>query len=225
MKTIVYTAIIGDCDSLKTAPKGADRCVCFVDDAARFPETRGWELRTILLPIGADARREAWQIRCVPHLLFPEADRTVWIDASFTLTNLSLLLDHAGQAPIAALRHHRRSSCYDEGREIIKVGQARAQDVAAQLDAYRSDGYPGACLSISCILVRDRSVEAQMFNETWSQEIDRHPGDNTQLSLDYSAWLHGLSIRGLKGARHANPYSTHDHEDHKKRRRPYWVKA
>lgn len=222
--TIVFTAILGDCDSLKLAPKGADRCVCFVDDLSRFTNANGWELQAAPLS-RADARRSAWYLRCVPHILFPGYSRVVWIDASFTLTDLPRLLKDAGEAPIAALRHHNRSSCYAEGKILVKVRQAKEHHIRPQLDHYLRSGFNPSHLSISCIIVRDHSATAERFNTTWARQIDAYLGDNTQVSLDYSAWVNGTEIRALKGTRHDNPYSTHDHLDHKKRRRPYWVPA
>jgi hypothetical protein len=223
--TIVFTTILGGSDSLKQAPKGADRCVCFVDDLKWFPDPKGWEL-TVVDVRGDDPRRDAWRMRCLPHLLFDQPyDRVVWIDASFTLTDLPRLLKDAGTAPIAALRHHARASAYEEAKTLVKVGQARADDVRPQMDAYQRAGFPSSHLSISCIIVRDHSQTAQRFNETWANEIETNLGDNTQLSLDYSAWVNGTEIRALRGTRHDNPYSVHDHADHKRRRKPYWVPA
>ncbi len=223
MRVIVYTAILGTCDSLKPAPAFADRSVCFVDNPADYPDPKGWEL--IAHAYTGDPRREAWRLRCVPHELFPEYGRVIWIDASFTLTDLQSLLLDAGHAPIAALRHHARHSCFTEGDTIIKVKQARSEDVWPQMQQYARDGFKPKHLSISCIIVRDDSDTARQFNETWASEIRRHLGDNTQLSLDYSAWLNGTEIKSLVGTRHKNPYSTHDHLDHKKRRKPYQVPA
>lgn len=224
---IVYTAILGDCDSLKPAPSGADLCECFVDDPAKYPDTKGWTLRKHLKrQIGFnDSRREAWHLRCVPHLLYLAYDRVVWIDASFTLLDVPLLLKHAGAAPIAALRHHDRSSCFEEGRELVKMGQAPARLVDPQLKQYRQERFHPQHLSISCVIVRDRSATAAQFNETWDQQIERHHGDNTQLSIDYAAWKAGTSIRALRGTRKQNPYATHAHRDHRRRRKPYLVPA
>lgn len=222
--TIVFTTILGGSDSLKPAPAGADRCVCFVDDVSAYPDAKGWQL--VQTALEGDPRRQAWRMRCVPHLLFKESyDRVVWIDASFTLTHLSRLLRDAGDAPIAGLRHHARTSAYVEAQTLVKIGQARESEVRTQMDAYRRVGFRSPHLSISCILVRDRSKTACQFNETWANEIDTYFGDNTQLSLDYSAWVNGTEIRALTGTRHDNLYSVHDHSDHKRRRRPYWVPA
>jgi hypothetical protein len=217
---IVYTAILGDCDSLKPAPAGADRCVCFVDDLAMCnQDSRGWTLQ--VHPKAPDPRREAWRLRCVPHQIFDAYDTVVWIDASFTLTNLPLLLQDSKGHDLSALRHQARVSCYEEGREVVRIGQSDEADVARQMAAYRQDGFTPSQLSISCIIVRAHTPKVSAFNERWAAEIQQHPGDNTQLSIDYCAWKTGVGMHHLQGVRKDNPYAVHDHRDHKRRRRPY----
>jgi hypothetical protein len=215
---IVFTAILGDCDSLKPAPTGVDRAVCFVTDPSSIPDTKGWEL--IAHP-ATNYRREAWRLRCVPHQLFGDYDRVIWVDASYTLTDVSRLLHDTGEAPIAALRHHERKSCYREGQRLVRIKQADEAQVARQLLAYRQARFRPDHLSVSCIVVRDRSAAVERFNETWAAQIAMYPGDNTQLSLDYSAWTQGITIKALQGSRHKNPYAIHDHQDHRRRRKPY----
>jgi hypothetical protein len=221
--TIIFTSILGGCDSLKPAPVGADRCVCFVDDPAAYPDPMGWDL--VAHAYTGDPRREAWRLRCVPHELFPAYDRVVWIDASFEVTDLLRLLRDAGSSKVAALRHHKRSTIDAEAAELVRVGQARQSDIDAQLRAYAEAGYRSDTLSISCVIVRDRSEGARRFNQTWAEQIRNFPGDNTQLSLDFSAWANAFRISPLQGSRHDNPYASHDGADHKKRRRPYQVPA
>lgn len=225
---IVYTAILGSCDSLKPAPVGADRAVCFTDDEAHFANPHGWSLqmwpeRSWQAP---NSRREAWRLRCIPHVMFPgctshDGDTVTWIDASFTLTDFPKLMQDAKGHDLSGLRHHKRSSCYEEGREIVRVGQGDEAEVSAQLHSYSKAGFKPTGLTISCVLVRSFGPKAISFNEAWQTEIEAHPGDNTQLSLDYAAWKAGLTVHHLSGFRKDNPYSVHDHADHKRRRRPY----
>lgn len=221
---VVFTAIIGSSDSLKAAPSGASRCVCFVDDPSIYGgQTRGWEL--IAHPRSAwaesDPRREAWRLRCIARQLFPTARKTVWIDASFTLTDLpKLLLDSSGHE-LAGLSHQARHTCYEEAEEIIRIGQADAPSVRSQMKQYRREGFAPDRLTIACILVRENTEKVARFNTTWELEIKQHLGDNTQLSIDYAAWKAGLQWHHLKGVRKDNPYAIHDHRDHKNRRKPY----
>lgn len=215
---VLYTTIFGQSDSLKKAPSGPSRCVCFVDDPSRYPNARGWDL---VQHDAVDPRREAWHLRCIPHLLFPEARKTVWVDASFTVTDWATLILDASGHDLAGLQHHARKTCYEEGREIIRVGQAEARDVLPQLDRYRREAFAPSALTISCIIVRANTSRVTAFNEAWDAEIQRHAGDNTQLSVDYCAWKNGLTVHPLRGVRKNNPYAIHDHADHKKRRQPY----
>lgn len=216
--TIVYTTIFGASDSLKPAPAGADSCICFVDDPSIHADAKGWRLRRVMTD---RPRRTAWHMRCVPHQLFDDYSRVIWLDASFTLTDLPRLLKDAGTAPIAAIRHHRRHSYREEAEQLVKVKQATPEQALEQVEAYQRAGFRPNHLSIASLIVRDGSDDVRKFNETWDHEIDAHPGDNTQVSLDYAAWVSGLTIKALAGDRHVNPYATHDYRDHRRRRRPY----
>lgn len=227
MKVIVFTAIVGRCDSLKPAPSGADRAVLFTDRLEMVhqndDESLGWQIAYVS---AANPRRHAWELRCRPHnylaaFNLDEGDRSIWIDASYTLTDLPKLIKDASGSDIAALPHQKRKNCYEEGAEIIRIGQAGAADVQRQLDGYRREGFAPESLSVSCIIVRTNAPRVIDFNERWSAEIQKHPGDNTQISLEYCAWKAGLSIKRLTGTRHTNPYAQHDHADHKRQRQPY----
>jgi hypothetical protein len=220
---VVYTAIIGGCDSLKPAPVGADNCYCFSDDPAMYEGIDGRVLGWRVVGAGdwSDPRREAWHLRCVPHELFPRADTTIWMDASFTMTNLPKLLKDSAGHELAALRHHGRTTVTAEGAAVVKAGQATQDEVDTQLSAYRAEGFGMIPLSVSCILVRQNTPKVTAFNNLWDSEIKKYPGDNTQLSLDYAAWKSGLFWHALKGGRLDNPYAVHDRADHKARRKPY----
>lgn len=218
---IVYTTIFGGSDSLKPAPAGADRCVCFVDDPEVYADALGWELVRHPLAVLRSPRREAWHLRCVPQTLFREYSTVVWIDASFTLTDPPRLLRDAEGHALSGLRHHTRSTCYEEGTAVVLNGQSKPADVSAQLNAYRREGFHPSSLTISCVLLRSNAEKVKAFNELWDAEIQKHPGDNTQLSLDYCAWKGGLTVHHLEGVRKDNPYAVHDHSDHKRRRKPY----
>jgi hypothetical protein len=212
---ILFTAILAGSDSLKPAPVGA-RSICFTDKIDR--DSQGWELKE--WP-ATSPRREAWRLRCVPHTLFDDYRTVVWVDASFTVTNLPKLLKDSEGFPLSGIKHHGRKSCYEEGRETVRIGQAEAAPVARQLEGYRREGFAPDALTISCVLVRQNTPTVTAFNELWDAEIRQHPGDNTQLSLDYCAWKTGIGVHHLSGARHGNPYAIHDHADHKRRRMPY----
>ncbi len=218
MSIIVYTSILGASDSLKQAPTGADRCVCFADTMYGMDSLLGWELVGV---VSEQSRRDAWHLRCIADQLFPEAQTSVWVDASFTVTDLPRLLRQSDGHDLAALAHHKRTSCYEEGDELIKIGQSSADHVHGQLGGYRYQQFAPSSLTIGCVVVRHHTPKVKAFNDRWDAEIKQHPGDNCQLSIDYAAWKEGLAWHHLEGTRHANPYAVHDHADHKRRRKPY----
>lgn len=216
--TVVYTAVLGGSDTLKQAPMDcADRCYCYTDRPDQDP--KGWTLRP--WSILENSRWDAWRLRCRPDLLFPTADRTLWLDASFEMLNVAALLNESSDADMAGLRHHERNSCYEEGDELIKIGQSAKGDVVDQLKDYRRSGFRPTVLTTSGILVRQRTKTVAAFNRLWEREIDANAGDNTQLSLDYSAWKVGVDITHLRGTYPDNPYVRYDAEDHHLHRRPY----
>ncbi len=219
---VVYTAILGACDSLKQAPTGADRAFCFTDDPEHLADPKGWEI--VQWSLGTwqepNPRREAWRLRCLPHELF-DYSTVAWVDASVTVTDFPRLVEDAKAQHIASLKHHNRTCAFHEGRELVNVGQADPVAVNAQLDGYRAAGFQPRPLSISFMLVRSNTHKAAAFNVMWDQEIRQHAGDNTQLSLDYCAWSTGLTVHPLEGSCHRNPYGHHDAMDHRRRRKPY----
>ncbi len=220
MSVIVYTAILGDCDSLKPAPKGAE-CILFTNRDQEY--ANGWKFIVWDGPSWQvnTPRSEAWRLRSVPHKTFNTYDTAVWVDASFAVTDLPRLLRDSEGYDLSALKHHKRTTCYEEGVEVVRNGQADVLDVQAQMFHYQREGFKPTALSISCILVRRNNARATAFNELWDREIRTHPGDNTQLSLDYAAWKTGVGVHHLDGTRHDNPYAVHDAKDHKRRRKPY----
>jgi len=233
MTTVIYTAILGGSDTLKAAPVDvADQCVCFTDaplelhdrpdgtrSSVQVPKQSGWQIATV--PATTDPRRNAWWLRARSDLLFPDADVVLWLDASFDMIDVAALLRDAGDAELAGLRHHERASCYEEGAELVGIGQSRAEDVAVQLEKYRREGFAPTALTTSGILLRRRTTRTKAFNELWDYETRLHRGDNTQLSLDYAAWKVGLPITHLQGTYPDNPYVRYDAEDHHLHRRPY----
>ncbi len=217
--TVVYTALFGGSDRLKPAPRGADRAVLVTDQPQPRAKQMGWDVR--LWPIAPEPRRAAWDVRCRPDWLALEADVTVWGDASFTWTNLPALLRDAGDAECAGFAHPHRTSCYEEGETLVSLGQASPWAIKDQLAVYRAAGYTPTGLTTAGLLVRRATPLVDAFNTAWADEIRRHRGDNTQVSLDYAAWKVGLPIRHLKGTYIDNPYVVYDGADHRARRQAY----
>lgn len=218
---VVYTAIFGGSDSLKSAPPEADRAVCFTDDESCDPPVqKGWEI--VVAPRPDKPRRAARILKMRPHELFPDARASIWSDGSVEIRDLRRLLADVGDADIACLAHPDRSSCYDEGKTVVRLKIAHQRKVAMALELYRRDGFAPSALSTTGLFYRRHSPRVAAFNELWREHLDRF-GTNDQVHVDYCAWKAGATIAYLAGHYRENPYAVYDRADHHRRRRPQFL--
>jgi hypothetical protein len=212
---ILYTAIFGGSDSLKRAPAGPDRCVCFTDDPAIFGQ--GWE---IVRPSHySSGRRAARILKLTPDDLFPDASASIWVDGSIEIRDFTALIADAAGADIACLAHPDRSTCYEEGEAVVRLRIAHRSKVSAALALYRRDGFAPTSLSTTGLLYRRRGPKVAVFNRLWREHLDLY-GTNDQVHIDYCAFKTGVPIAYLRGHYRDNPYARYDQVDHHRRRKP-----
>lgn len=212
---VCYTAILGGSDRLKPAPAGPDVCVCFTDDPALAGT--GWTV--VLQPPAHQPRALARRLKLTPHILFPLAEASVWIDASMRVQDWPALLADSDGALCACLRHPDRSSCYEEGEAVIRLKIAEPARIRAALARYRLDGFAPTALSTTGLLVRRHTPRVAAFDERWLAQLDQY-GTSDQVHMDYCAWTVGLPVTYLRGHYRDNPYVVYDQADHHARRRP-----
>lgn len=198
---VVYTAIFGGRDTLKNAPRGADRCVCFTDDARLTKQ--GWEIWT--WKSGDRPRRTSRLLLCEADRLFPEAEATVWLDASCEFIDYPAFITEASLHDMAGCAHPSRTSCYQEGEAVVRLGLARADVIARQMATYRREGFQPTQLTWGGLLWRRNTEGVARFNRRWFKEVERY-SDRNQVSIDYTAWTVGLKIAHLRGHAYVNPY-------------------
>jgi hypothetical protein len=216
MMIVVYTAIFGGSDSLKRAPTGADRCMCFTD-ADDLPRDRGWEI--VRMDAGERSRRAARVLKMNAHGEFPNASAWLWVDGSIQINDWPALLADIGEADIACLAHPDRSNCYDEGRTVVRLQIAHQAKVLAALEIYKRDGFAPTKLSTTGLLFRRNTPAVRAFNQLWRDHLDAY-GTNDQVHVDYCAWKTGVPIAYLRGHYRDNPYGLYDKVDHHRRRKP-----
>lgn len=209
---VVYTAIFGASDTLKQAPLGADRCVCFTDGHI---EDRGWKI--IRKAEQVNPRKAARLLKTTPDLLFPKASLSVWVDGSIEIHDLPAIIEDSGEADLACFAHPDRSDCYAEGKVVIGLDRADPTKINAALNIYRGAGFAPTSLSTTGLFVRRHSSKVSAFNRLW-RDCQAMYGTNDQIHVDYCAWKTGLSVKRLRGHYRENPYATYDRIDHHARR-------
>ncbi len=219
--SILYTSLFGGSDSLKPAPKGPDRCICYTDDPCLRGE--GWVM--VHWPT-KHPRHEARVIKLSSHLLFPEEKWVVWADASmeFKFGGWDRLMNDKGNHYVSCLEHPDRQNVYSEGLELLSMeSQSDPKLVQRCLQHFRADGFVSLSLSTTGLLVRRLSQNVIEFNSLWRQHLDRY-GIDDQLHFDYCVWKIGLKPHYLSGHYRDNPYMVYDHLDHRDRRTPRYTR-
>lgn len=206
MKLVVYTTVFGRTDPLFDPTVIGDcRYVCFTDQPVK---SNRWEI--VRVPTLERPKRECRKLKQPSHRTFPEADATLWVDASFEMRidPMRLLEEYTGE--IIAFKHDKRTRITEECEAIIRGKKAKPDAVRAQLAAYKELGWdtdenPQRLISHGGFLLRHHTPAVIRFNELWHEEVQTRTLRD-QMSIDYCAYLAGVTIQHYLGTVKLNPY-------------------
>jgi len=215
VNVVVYTCVFGDTDPLRDPVRpGKTRFVCFTDQPVR---SKVWEI--VRLPKQDTPKRACRTYKQPSHLVFPEADATLWIDAQIHLLvdPLHVLNHHLGE--FTGFRHNKRRRIKDEAEAIIRAGKGKADAIHAQLAAYQADGWdtdanPQRAITNGGFMLRRHTERVKAFNEMWHKEVQTRTLRD-QMSLDYCAAKVGLRIDYFQGNVNQSPLGRRIHYPHK----------
>ena len=208
---IVYTTVFGDTDPLREPKRpGTARWVCFTD---RPLKSSVWEI--VQVPPSSTPKRECRKLKQPSHLVFPDAEITLWVDAQMELlvSPDELAARYGGE--LTGFRHHKRCRIKDEAPAIIAAGKGKADAIYAQLAAYQADGWdtdanPQRAITNGGFLLRRHTDRVKRFNELWHHEVQTRTLRD-QMSIDYCAAKAGLPIKYFPGNMVQNPIARRNH--------------
>lgn len=208
--TIIYTAIANQYDELRNPCPNNSSISEFVAFTDSEQSSNTWKV----LPIHNrfwDPCRNAKIHKILPHIYFPDAEYSLWIDGSvffkphFSITKMieTYLVKH----DIAVFAHNKRTCIYAEAGTCIVKNKDDPEIIGQQMITYKSDGYPSNNGLAECtILLRRHTKKIQVFNELWWTEIQNH-SRRDQLSFNYVTWKLNLSYCEIPGTvRNANMF-------------------
>lgn len=216
---VIYTAIIGPSgDRLRPLPfpttEGVSRAVAFLDEAARADIGQGvnfwggWELRFPPETNEQSPRRQARRLKTLSHVVFPDADVTLWVDGCLLpLVPVERLAERYldGSIDLATFRHEDRDCIYREAEACVRMRKDLPDVILAQMARYRADAFPpGLGLAETTAVLRRHTNEIAQFNFRWWKELS-NGSHRDQLSFDYVAWKLGVRYRTLQGSRTDSP--------------------
>jgi hypothetical protein len=195
----VYTAIVGDYDCLKIPALVDPECdyYCFTDRDISWQNV--WVRRDITWR-HPDPVRASRYIKHNPQIYFADYDCSIWLDA-----NLQLNCSPQELMPVTcdswdlALWHHPYRDCvYAEADQCVREHKDDPATIRAQMQRYRSEGFPEHAGLIECnVLVRRHNSPAMVeLASAWWDEIVRG-SRRDQLSFNFVARQRNLCIRHI----------------------------
>ncbi|MBO8425667.1 MAG: DUF616 domain-containing protein [Proteobacteria bacterium] len=203
MKKVVYTCITGGYDNV---PKysyvdGTWDYVLYTDnqDLINAGKIYHWIVRPLQFSNLDNVRNARWH-KVNAHILFPEYDCSLWIDANISVSN-SHLFEKCAQyidndINIAVPLHPVRKCIYDEAYIIIKSKIDTKKVVNKEIKFLKSSKYPrNNGLHETGILFRQHNNIIKMLNDWWNMISLYSKRD--QLSFDFVAWKNQVKITDM----------------------------
>jgi hypothetical protein len=216
-KTVIYSCVTGNYDKLLSAILASraipEKDVTYVlyTDQPGVPEKYmssgshlAWEIRPPVWKHRLCRRRTARWHKIMSHVLFPEAEHTIWLDGSQRLHAVKaseILLPHLQDNHVATFKHPDRTCVYQELHACRRLKKDNAVLMERQMKAYRTDGYPtfNGLVETACVLRTNRPEQIE-FNQLWWKQIKQH-SFRDQLSFNYVAWKLGMKYGRVPGCR------------------------
>jgi hypothetical protein len=119
---VVYTVNFGTYDRLRGTPADPlTTYICFFDGQANIPSN--W-IGISIPKISEDPWLISRAFKCLPHILFPNADSSLFIDASFIFKKPALdFVKSKCSGPFSAFRHPDRSTVEEELVACLRAGK------------------------------------------------------------------------------------------------------
>lgn len=184
MRKVIYTVLTGDYDRLEQ-PRAVDAgydYVCFTDQAGR----KGvWQLREIPLASRNPVLRARYA-KLHPHLLLPEYDLSVFMDANLCIASPEFYdVVAACKAEMAVLEHPERNCVYDELRYCYLKEKIGTRAAFAHLRRLKALGMPrhAGLYETNVLLRRHNQAAVVALDERWWALLLESACTRDQLSL------------------------------------------
>ena len=226
-KGVIYTVIFGGYDRLHDPRIRIESydLVCFTDD--RKLKSDSWDVRYVNSIYG-DPVLDNRYYKMKPHLLFPQYEKSVYIDGNIKINKdpTQFFESLRDDILVAIPPHPYRDCAYDEVNTCLESNHIAKEEAAYWIGRYQEAGFPkGQGLYENNILFR-RHNELYVIElmESWWNSFTKY-GKRDQLSLSMSAWQKNIKIEPLRiGPRYSNKYFTLCvHEKYRKKGLISWM--
>lgn len=200
MNVALYSAIYGEYDSVKPIPPGFDvPAYMFTDseETSKWAKLNGWIPRVQAMPQPTPMLQHKWW-KIHPHEAVPDAEVTLWIDGSITITvddYVSRCLAALGDDDWCAVTHPWRNCIFEEGYYSAQMPRYERVPIIEQLDFYAASGHPQhwGLIAAGANVRRHTDSVREANDRWWHENITRTHQD--QLSLPFVLRSMGDDLR------------------------------
>lgn len=227
-KRVFYTCITDGYDQLLKHQWVDSRWdyVCFTDNPKILESEyyNGWKIRPLFFDHLDPHYNSRWH-KIFPHLLFPEYESSLWIDASVNVlsSNVFEIIDKTDKKMLLPV-HPWRDCIYAELHEVVLQQKVRRELCDLQEALLRSEGFPEHYgLSENGLMFRQHNDEtvSRMMEQWWLMLLRFSRRDQT--SLSFVLWKNGFAPADF-AMPSIRPSLNYECEKHKVKSIPYFGK-
>ena len=215
-KKIVYTCICGDYDSLVKQKYVAEdyTYVCFTDnpDYLKKGKVFNWIIRPLVFDKLDATRNNRWH-KLHPHLLFPDCEISIYIDANINILSPYLFEKiETTDKDLLIHKHYDRDCVFDEAQKIKSLHKDSDENIDKMLAFLEQEKMPRHYgLTENNILCRKNTPLCRKIMEEWWYFVLNYT-KRDQMSLMYVLWKNGLKATDVywEGDR-KNKYRSQNH--------------
>ena len=205
----IFSSITANYDSVKI-PEKLDPRFDYILFSDRPVSGGGvWEVRPLTYR-EKDAGRTSRYVKMHPHVLLPEYEAAIWIDANIMiLGDLKPMLDRflASADPIGAIPHPMRRNIYEELGACILQKKDKPSIMRKQVARYRKEGFiHDDLIEANFLTFKLRDSRTQDFLDRWWIEM-QNGSKRDQLAINYALRGAGASWHRLMRP----PFSARNH--------------
>lgn len=183
-KKVIYTAIIGDYDTLKeplVKTKGWDY-ICFTDQDLKSDT---WKI----IKVGRSDAKEARRKKIYNEYIFNEYELSIWVDASMYVNcDLDAFKSLYFESDFTLMKHPSRNCIYQEAVACLVLNKDSKEVINEQINKYQDEHLPpNTGMVATGVMIRKHTKEVIQFCREWWSEVFEH-SVRDQLSFNYIAW-------------------------------------
>ncbi|EKE20425.1 MAG: hypothetical protein ACD_7C00582G0008 [uncultured bacterium] len=209
-KGVIYTCTTGSYDELiihKYINPDWDY-ICFTDSKIIQDKKNIWKIKPLEFNKLDDVRNARWH-KTHPHILFPEYEKSIWVDANIDILNNKIFNDVdiviEKKQKMSIVKHPLLECIYDELEACISLQKDNASIMKKQIDLIKKDRFPekNGLFDTSIIYREHNNDIVTKIMEDWWWWVENY-SRRDQLSLNYVLWKNNYRIYSLSEKSYRN---------------------